>query len=145
MTTEVHDWVLKQAKKMPGADKLEIPPPVFREMGGQFTEFEPGQAATTRWPIRAGQRGPDGSLQGGVLTAFFDNTFGPLAYLSGEAFYVSLDVTTHFLRGVGPDVDRITVRVRVAGGTERLLLLEGEAERPDGKIVARCHTKMITR
>lgn len=141
----VHERVLGLLRELPGAESLEIPPPVFEELGGRFVDFDPGGSATCRWPVRPEQRGPDGSLQGGVLTAFFDNTFGPVAFVGGRGFYVSLDLTTDFVRRVGPSVDRLTVRARIADRTERLLLLDAEAERPDGKLVARCHSKMIER
>lgn len=121
-----------------------MPPPVFREMGGEVIAFDrDGGTIRAAWPIRDRYRGPTGVVQGGVVTALFDNTFGPLAYLSGEAFFVSLDLRTTFVRPLGPDAGRVEIAAELVDRTRRFLILRGEALREDGSRAALCETTMV--
>lgn len=143
MSESTHERVGRLLREFPGAETLEIPPPVFRALGGRFTEFEPGESLTATWPVSDEHRGPTGRLQGGILTAYIDNTFGPLAFLAGEGFYVSVDLSTDFMRPVRPEDETVVVRAEMVGATSRVLFLEAEATRTDGTPLARCRTKMM--
>lgn len=144
MSREVHRRVLSLLRSIPGAEEMEMPPPVFREMGGEITAFDrDGGTIRTVWPIRDRYRGPTGVVQGGVVTALFDNTFGPLAYLSGEAFFVSLDLRTTFVRPLGPDTGRVEITAELVDRTRRFLILRGEALRENGSRAALCETTMV--
>ena len=127
-----------------GLRGMEIPSPVFREMCGEFTALhrEAGKIRAT-WPLRDRYRGPTGVVQGGVVTALFDNTFGPLAYLSGEGFFVSLDLRTTFVRPLGPENREVEIAAELVDRTRRFLILRGEALREDGSRAALCETTMV--
>lgn len=144
MSEDVHERVLTMLRAIPGADGMEMPPPVFREMGGRVTAFdrEAGRIRA-RWPLRERHRGPTGVVQGGIVTALFDNTFGPLAYLSGEGFFVSLDLQTTFVRPLGPEQARVEIAAELVDRTRRFLVLRGEALREDGSRAALCETTMV--
>lgn len=143
MTQSTHERVSRLLREFPGSEALEIPPPVFRVLGGRFTEFEPGRYLTATWPVSDDHRGPTGRLQGGILTAYIDNTFGPLAFLTGEGFFVSVDLSTDFMRPVRPEDETVRVRAEMVGSTSRVLFLEAVATRMDGTPLARCRTKMM--
>lgn len=144
MSGEVHERVLAALRSLPGAEGMEMPPPVFREMGGEITAFD-REAGSIRavWPVGDRHRGPTGVMQGGVLTALFDNTFGPLAYLAGEGFFVSLDLRTTFVRPVGPEHGEVEIAAELVDRTRRFLILRGEALRADGSRAALCETTMV--
>lgn len=144
MPRRLHEEILERLRALPGAERMEIPPPIYRDLGGEITRYEEGALIEARWPAKEVQRGPTGLLQGGMLTTFFDATVGPLAYLAGGADLVSLDLETAFLRPVPPEVDHVMVTVRVVERTRRVLFLEGEARRPDGKVAATFRTKMMS-
>lgn len=144
MSGEIHRRVIEQLRAIPGAEAMEMPPPVFRDLGGEVTAFD-REAGTTRarWPLPDRHRGPTGVVQGGVLTVLFDNTFGALAYLSGEGFFVSLDLQTTFVRPLGTDHRRVEVAAELVDRTRRFLILRGEALREDGSRAALCETTMV--
>lgn len=143
MTETTHERVGRLLRELPGAERFEIPPPVFEALGGEFVDFEPGRSLTAEWPVSDRHRGPSGRLQGGILAAYFDNTVGPIAFLTGRAFYVSIDLSTEFLRPVRPEDDTVVVEAEVVGETSRLLFIQGECRRPDGTVLALCRTKLI--
>ncbi|MDP2496748.1 MAG: PaaI family thioesterase [Candidatus Palauibacterales bacterium] len=143
MTETTHERVGRLLRELPGSERFEIPPPVFEALGGEFVEFEPGRSLTAEWPVSDLHRGPSGRLQGGILAAYFDNTVGPLAFLTGRDFYVSVDLSTEFLRPVRPEDDTVVVEAEVLGETSRLLFIQGECRRPDGTVLALCRTKLI--
>lgn len=140
----MHDRLLAALGDMPGAERMEIPPPVFRGMGGEFVAFD-REAGTirSRWPLENRYRGPRGYLQGGILTTLFDNTFGPLAYLAGEGLFVSLDLRTTFIRSVGPEETSVEIAAELVERTRRFLLVRGEAFRTDGTRVALCDSRLV--
>jgi len=111
MSETTHEFVGRLLHEIPGAERFEIPPPVFRELGGEFVDFEAGRSLTAEWPVSDRHRGPSGRLQGGILAAYFDNTVGPLAFLAGGGFYVSVDLSTEFLRPVLPGDETVVVTV----------------------------------
>lgn len=121
-----------------------MPPPVFRGLGGEITAFD-REAGTirARWPLPDRHRGPTGVVQGGVVTALFDNTFGPLAYLSGAGFFVSLDLQATFVRPLGRDHRQVEIAAELVDRTRRFLILRGEALREDGSRAALCETTMV--
>ena len=143
MSETTHELVGRLLHEIPGAERFEIPPPVFRELGGEFVDFEAGRSLTAEWPVSDRHRGPSGRLQGGILAAYFDNTVGPLAFLAGGGFYVSVDLSTDFLRPVLPGDDTVVVEAELVGETSRLHFIRGECRRPDGTVVALCRTKLI--
>lgn len=143
MSETTHELVGRLLHELPGAQRFEIPPPVFRELGGEFVDFEAGHSLTAEWPVADRHRGPSGRLQGGILAAYFDNTVGPLAFLVGRGFYVSVDLSTEFLRPVRPEDGIVVVEAELVGETSRLLFIRGECRRPDGTVVALCRTKLI--
>jgi len=68
----------------PKQDKEEIlnikpgmAPNCFNFMQGQIIEFS-GERMTIAFPVLESYLNPGGSMQGGFITAAFDNVFGPL-------------------------------------------------------------------
>lgn len=143
MSESTHERINRLLHELPGADRFEIPPPVLRALGGRFVEYEPGRSLAAEWTVHDRHRGPSGRLQGGIVGAYFDNTVGPLAFLTGGGFYVSVDLTTEFLRPVRPEDRQVLVEAEVAGQTSRLLFIEGRVRRAGGTAVALCRSKLI--
>ena len=60
----------------------KIPPPVFEFMQGQFIAYDPGEGSLiTQFPIMESYLNPYSTMQGGMIAAAVDNTFGPLSVL----------------------------------------------------------------
>jgi uncharacterized protein (TIGR00369 family) len=102
---------------------LKIPPPCFEEMHGEYVAFEEAQRVlVTRFPVESRYQNPLGYMQGGFITAAIDNTIGPLSYLVAPPS-VTVQLSTQYLRPVGPDTGHITVHGRVDEMTKSYLYL----------------------
>lgn len=143
MNEDVHDRVIGELREYFPTAEFEIPPPVFRQLGGRIVAYEDGRELRSRWPLPDWCRGPKGYVQGGYLEMLFDNSYGPLAYLVARTVSRSLSLATEFVRPLGPEEDSVDVRVHLVDRTRRFLLLDGEALNGDGKLVAGNRTRMV--
>ncbi len=115
---------------------LPTPPPCFTNMKGRLTEYKPGTSLTVTFPVFDSYLNPGGSMQGGIITAAFDNVFGPLcAVSSGTPSSAMVDINASYHRPVFPG-DELTVTARVKSKGKRIIHMEGEAYNKDKKLVA---------
>lgn len=135
--------MLAEIREIPGFGEMAIPPPVFTEMGGEFTGYAKGDYLEARWPIRSWYRGPTGNVQGGLLVAMFDNVFGPFAFLLVRDFVVTLGLDVTYVRPLTASDREVGVRVEPVEVTRRFVFLRGEARNRDAKLVATCQTEMV--
>jgi len=132
-----HDEELES--KYPG---VKAPPPCFIASGAKIIAYEPNKSLTVVFPIREDQANPVGSLQGGVLASFFDDTFGPLAFRTTRKPCVSIDMTVNFIRQVRPG-ESVVIKVEFKAKGRTLLQLYGEAYNDKNKLVATATTNMM--
>ncbi len=122
--------------RFPGRTDLKLPPPVFQEMGGEFVAFdETAKSLTVRFPVQERFENPLGLMQGGMLVAAIDNTFGPLSYMVAPPS-VTTQLNTSFIQSIPPDTEYIQVTARVDEHTRRFLFLSAKVHNPDGEILA---------
>jgi uncharacterized protein (TIGR00369 family) len=123
--------------------KLEVPPKCFVHMGAKITEWKRGESMTCTFPVLAWYANPSGICQGGILSALFDNTFGPFSFLETERSTTTLDMDVSFTRPTPVnDQEHITITVTKEEQSKTYLLLKGVARRSDGKTVALATTRM---
>jgi acyl-coenzyme A thioesterase PaaI-like protein len=58
-------------------EALGTAPNCFRFMQGRVVEYLPQERLTVAFPVLDEYLNPAGSMQGGFITAAFDNVFGP--------------------------------------------------------------------
>jgi acyl-coenzyme A thioesterase PaaI-like protein len=78
----LYSEILKLFKNRLGEEfkDYQFPPPVFTTMQGEFIALDlDHQSLTTRFPVDERYLNPYGLLQGGIIAAAVDNTFGPLS------------------------------------------------------------------
>lgn len=114
-----------------------IPSPASQLLGWTFVAYD-REAMTLRLAFdgKPEFRNPAGVIQGGILTAMIDDTFGPLVGATTGRFGVTVDITTQFLRGVRPGP--LTTEARILRRGRSVLFLEGDLRDPDGKLCVRC-------
>ena len=116
--------------------ELPAPPPCFINMKARLTEYKTGTSLSVAFPVLETYLNPGGSMQGGIITAAFDNVFGPLcAIASGTPSSAMVDINTSYHRPVFPG-DELTVTARVKAKGKRIIHMEGEAYNKDKKLVA---------
>jgi len=126
-------------RKYPG---VKTPPPCFLSSGAKIIGHEPNKSLTVSFPVREEQTNPVGSLQGGILSSFFDDTFGPLAFKTTGKPCVSIDMTVNFIRQVRPG-ETVTIRAEFKSKGRALLQLYGEAHNSRNKLVATASSNLM--
>jgi len=128
--------LLKQiSSKLPKQSNIEIPPKVFLDMEGEYTEYIEGQSLTARFPVKERYQNPLRAMQGGMIVAAMDNTYGPLSYMVAPP-----SVTTHmnatYIRPVTVDDKYIDVTATVIETTKSMLHMRAEVKNVNGELVA---------
>jgi uncharacterized protein (TIGR00369 family) len=118
-------------------------PPCIAIMEPTFLEYNPGVSISYQYPVLEKFLNPQKTMQGGFLTAAFDNVMGTLAYLEAKSPQMStLDLSVNFHRpALADDVLTITAFLKHKGKT--VVSLTGEACNSQGKLVATATTNLI--
>jgi uncharacterized protein (TIGR00369 family) len=130
------------AKMIPENLPVEIPPRIFLDMEGDIIDYEEGHFLTIRFPVKGRYRNPMGHMQGGMIVAAIDNTFGPLSYLVAPPS-VTTQLNTSYIRPVTTTDRHIDVVAEVEEKTGRHLFLSAEVLNPAGKPVALSHASCM--
>ena len=118
-------------------DEYAFPPPVFVAMEGEFLDFDlEGGALKARFPVRQSYLNPFGTVQGGMVAAAVDNTFGPLSMLVAPPS-VTRQLEMTYSRPVTPDVEYIVVSARLLEREDRWLYFRADVRTPEGLRLAR--------
>lgn len=117
--------------------KTRIPSPASRMLGWTFVSYD-REAMVLRLAFdgKPEFRNPAGVIQGGILSAMVDDTFGPLVGATLGKFGVTVDLTTQFLRPVLPGP--ITTEARILRRGRSVVFLEGDLMDAGGKLCLRC-------
>lgn len=81
-------------------------------------------------------------MQGGLLIAAVDNTFGPLAYLVAGGPVATIGLHASFVRPVGADQRWITIRATVDGRTRRVVFMSARVTGSGDRLLARVTTEL---
>ncbi len=114
---------------------LIFPPPCFVEMQAKFLYYESRTMLKVSFPVTNNIVNPIGTMQGGYISAAFDNVFGPLSYLAARSTCATIDLHTHFLRGIKSG-DTLTITAKVISRGSQILHMSGEAMNANGKLIA---------
>lgn len=110
------------------AGNIEIPPPVFLAMKGDFVTVDLDQGSLQcRYPILAEQLNPYCHMQGGIISAAIDNTIGPLSMLVAPP-NVTRRMEVKYSRPVTSNLGYIYVTARFIEQKKRMLLFEASVE-----------------
>lgn len=135
-------WREMNAMKAKSPIALEIPPPCFFDMQGQFLRYISRKGLLVSFPVLDKQLNPIGVMQGGVLAAAFDNTLGPLSYAAAQKAAVTLDMSQTYLRGVKKG-DTLFCEAEVVTRGQRTLYMTASAFDQRGKLVATAQTQIL--
>lgn len=134
---EITGQIIAEIEALIGADKkIAIPPKIFRDMQGRFIAHEKGKSLRAAFPVLERYEGPSGVMQGGMVTAAFDNVYGPFSYLLTGSYCITVNLSTSFVRPITGQDGELIVEVSLVDRTKQFLLLDGKAFSPQGKLIA---------
>jgi uncharacterized protein (TIGR00369 family) len=106
-------------------------------MKGEFVEFDlKNGVLKTKFPVQTQFLNPFKSMQGGIIAAAVDNTFGPLSMLVAPPS-VTRRIEMKYSRPVMPDLGFITVEARFVKREDRMLTFRADVRDPDGVLLAK--------
>ena len=118
-------------------DNYIIPPPVFVTMKGEFVTFDQKDGVLkTKFPVQNQFLNPFRSMQGGIVAAAVDNTFGPLSMLVAPPS-VTRRIEMKYSRPVTPDLGYITVEAKFVKRDHRMLTFRADVRDPSGNLLAK--------
>ncbi len=135
-------WREMNAMKAKSTLALELPPPCFHDMQGEFLRYSSRKAILVSFPVLAKQLNPIGVMQGGYIAAAFDNTLGPLSYLAAQKPAVTLDMTQTYLRAARLD-EKMYCEAEVITRGLKTLYMTGSLFDSRGKLVATAQTQIL--
>ncbi|MDY6967725.1 MAG: PaaI family thioesterase [Spirochaetota bacterium] len=127
--------------KYKGSD-FEIPPKCCIEMQEQFLEHVENTSLKTKFPVLEKYQNPMHTMQGGFISAAFDNTIGPFSVLVAKKPAVSLELNTSFISPVTTKDKELIVEIFLISKSRSYLLMNGNAHNLKGKLIATCTTRL---
>ncbi len=119
--------------------ELKQSPPCFTSMEGRLISHKGDTELTIAFPVLGTQLNPAGSMQGGFMSAAFDNVFGPLCYMASKTPASSMvHMNTSYHRPVFQG-DELTITARIKTKGRRIVHMEAEAYNREDKLVASAH------
>ncbi len=122
--------------------KTPFPPPCFTTLGGTFLDYESRTSLKVSFPVLKETLNPQAQMQGGFITAAFDNVFGPLSYLAARCRCTTLDVHTQFLRPID-EGDTLLITARVVARGPNSIHMTAEAMNSANKLIATSNTNLL--
>ncbi|MDD8018193.1 MAG: PaaI family thioesterase [Bacteroidota bacterium] len=120
----------------------QLPPNCSLFMKGEYVDYESRVMLKIAFPVENNYLNPMLVMQGGFITAAFDNVFGPLSYLAARTPCTTLDLHTNYIRPITVG-DILIITARVISRGQSALHLSAEALNSKGKLIATCTSNMI--
>ncbi len=132
---------LREFKEKVGS-KTPFPPPCFTSMRGEFLDYESRKSLKVSFPVIMDSLNPQAKMQGGFITAAFDNVFGPLSYLAARGPCTTLDIHTQFIRSVD-EGDKLVITARVVARGLNTIYMTADAVNSTTKLIATSSTNLL--
>ena len=134
--------LLKGSISTPGSVNLQIPPRCADELQVSFLEYEKNKRLKATFPVPEKYNNPAGILQGGFLSAYFDNVFGPFSFLVAKNPTTTLDLSVHYVRAINSG-ETVTIEVFLEGKGLQTMHMTGKAYIKKEKLAATASTTLM--
>ena len=123
--------------------KLGMAPNCFLFMQGRLIDYSQNEHLTIAFPVQENYLNPAGSMQGGFITAAFDNVFGPLCHAAtGTPATTTVDLYTNYHRPIFAG-DELTITASVKSQGKTKIHMVAEAYNKDNKLIATASTNYL--
>ena len=85
---------------------------------------------------------PQGTVQGGIIAACFDDTFGPLGVVTARNPILTIDMNIQYIRPVLLD-EKFYIKANVVSVSKSTIFMQAEATNIKGKLLAKASTNQI--
>ncbi|MGS0763691.1 PaaI family thioesterase [Syntrophomonas curvata] len=121
---------------------LGTPPRCYTSMQTRLLDLAPGRV-TVAIPVLESYCNPAGSMQGGFISAAFDNAFGPLCSTATPAAKATtLYINTAYHRPIFPD-DELIIIATVKSKGRTMVYMTAEGYNRENQLVASASTQYM--
>jgi len=140
MLTRYSDWESIQKKLA----QPRVIPSCWSFMQPEFIEYAEGESLTLAFPVLEVYSNPRGTMQGGFMSAAFDNTFGALLQMETmRRDIASIDLHVSYQRPIFVgDVLVVRAQVKSVGQTLAHLYAEG-FDQSQGRLIATAVSNLV--
>lgn len=130
--------------QIPEGFTYQLPPNSFFVLKGEFLDYQKRSELTTRFWVDKSLSNPQGSVQGGIIAACFDDTFGPLGVLTCRKPILTVDMNIQYIRAV-PLKEELFVVTKVVSQSRNMLFMRAEMFNQKGKLLAQASTNQLVK
>ncbi|MDR1160464.1 MAG: PaaI family thioesterase [Syntrophomonadaceae bacterium] len=117
-------------------------PPCVKALGSEIIAMPDDSQLTISCLVKPDFCNPYGSMQGGFITAVFDNAFGVLSILSLKRYSTTLSLNTVFHRPIFPG-DVLTIEAKILSQRRDIIYMQALAYNKERKHIASADTNYM--
>ncbi len=126
---------------IPDGFTYQLPPATFAELGGEFLNYTKGKELFVSFFTHKKYSNPQGTFQGGMIAACFDDAFGPLGIVASKNPVVSIDMNIQYVRAVKLS-STIYIKATVVSMSRTLLFLRADMYNEKMKLLAQASSNL---
>lgn len=127
---------------LPEGVKYKIPAPSLKIFNGEFIDYVSREEIVISFCADSIYSNPQGTLQGGFITACFDDAFGPLGMVGSRHPMVTIDINIQFVRAIKLE-EKFFIKARVVSLAHTTMYMEAEALSIRGKLLAKASSNIL--
>lgn len=118
-------------------------PSCIKIMQARLVEYIPGEYVTFAFPVLEMFLNPRRSMQGGFISAAFDNAFGLLVFLTTKSGNIpTIDLNVNYHRPIFEN-DELIIKATIKSLGKNIVHVAGEGFNKDNKLVATAYGKFM--
>lgn len=127
---------------IPQGFAYQLPPNSFKELKGQFLDYKLRSELLTQFWIDKKFSNPQGTVQGGIIAACFDDTFGPLGVSTSKFPILTIDMNIQYIRPI-PLEEYFYIKTKVTSYSKTTIFMQAEAFNQRGKLLAQATSNQL--
>ena len=128
--------------EVPKGMNYQLPPNSFAMLKGEFMDYQVRKELVTRFWIDKAFSNPQGTVQGGIIAACFDDTFGPLGVVTSKKPILTVDIHIQYIRPI-PLEETFYIITKVVSVSKSTIYMQAEAFNQKGKLLAQASSNQI--
>ncbi|HPO12096.1 MAG TPA: PaaI family thioesterase [Candidatus Hydrogenedentes bacterium] len=133
----LHESILTTMREsVPEGMSLDIPSNSIMDLGVRFLSYKPGRALVCTMNALERFANSMGRVQGGIIAAALDATFGSLAFLYVKRPCVTISMEIRYIHPLPADDREFVIEAILAAKTRGVIFMEGRVLDAEGSRIA---------
>jgi len=127
---------------LPDGMIYQIPPNSFYILNGTYLNYKNRSELLTSFLISKEFSNPQGTVQGGIIAACFDETFGPLGVVTTRGPILTVDMNVQYVRPIQLE-EKFFIKTQVISVARTTIYMQADAFNKCGKLLAKASTNQL--